>query len=320
MAPANPATALRRAAFAAVIPVVLAATTRADVCPTSTFQLSSMPPEEIAGPGASGTRSDDYHGTNGTFYFRGYGDSVAISATTGFGGWAKFTVRGRYRFLGPPPGTWVSNIVRVHNTGNLHGYQGDVCTNTSVAVAALEDQGVMASGIWFDEIPPFPWDYCFRMFSDTLSFKCEHQAGAEFGIAESLQVWLAAGSESGQVSAALYPGPLPPGVIMVRCNGDTTVQLVVGVGPSSVSSLRIDAIRPNPARGSFQASVSLPAGGPTIVRLLDVSGRVVETRIVDAPSGARRELSLGGALAPGTYFLQAKRGAVTAVGQVVIRR
>jgi len=84
--------------------------------------------------------------------------------------------------------------------------------------------------------------------------------------------------------------------------------------------MRIDAIRPNPAPGGFQASLSLPAGGPTIVRLMDVTGRVVETRIVDAPSGARRELSFGGMLAPGTYFLQAKRGAVTAVGQVTIRR
>ena len=321
MVPPNPATTFRRTVAAAALLAGLAACAHADECPTSTFQFpfSSIPPEEIPGLDASGSRFDGQF-CNASFYFRGYGDSLSL-ACDGDGGAGDLTVRGRYRFLGPLPGTLVANLIRIHISGSLYGYGGDACTQTWASVAALQDQAVADSAQWFNQREPFPFDNCSRQFSDSLSFWCEHQVGLEFELAERAHVFIVGGaSEHGQVSARLELGPLPPGAIMVRCDGDTTVQLVVGVGPSSVSSMRIDAIRPNPAPGGFQASLSLPAGGPTHGRLFDVTGRVVETRIVDAPSGARRELSFGGALAPGTYFLQAKRGAVTAVGQVVIRR
>jgi len=86
MVPPNPATTFRRTVAAAALLAGLAACAHADECPTSTFQFpfSSIPPEEIPGPDASGSRFDGQF-CNASFYFRGYGDSLSL-ACDGDGG------------------------------------------------------------------------------------------------------------------------------------------------------------------------------------------------------------------------------------------
>ena len=313
--------ALPRTIFRPLTAIVLgcdaASVASADTCPTSTLSLSGRPSEEIAGPTASGESSapapPDAH-----YYFGDFGDSIRFLCSPGYGA-GTFAVRGRYRFLGAPTGTVLGNEVQMRVQASVRGAGGDVdCPNTSVAVYLMQDNSVMAQETWHNQRQDDV--VCSGGGTDTFSFTCSHPAGTEFEIAEVVLVNLADGLESGEATGKLSFGSLPPGAFMVRCDGDATVQQVVGVEPSSVSSLRIDAIRPNPARGGFQASLSMPEGGPTIARLMDVTGRVVETRIVDAPSSGRRELSFVGDLAPGTYFLQLRQGALSAVRQVVIRR
>jgi hypothetical protein len=285
----------------------------ADTCPTSTLILGGVS-EEIAGPTASGVRYPPLP-PNASFYFRDYGDTVRFLCYFGFG-LGDLTVRGRYRLLGAPPGTALSNQVQMRVQAYLHGLAGEYCTDTWAEVYLMQDQSVMAQGVWYNH---YGEAECSGGGATTFSFTCSHPAGTEFEIAERIHCHLGDGYESGEATGKLVFGPLPPGAFMVRCDGDTTVH-VVGVGPGVASALRIDAIRPNPSPGRFQAALWLPAGGPTIVRLLDVSGRAVETRVVDSPTGARRELSFGGSLPAGCYFLHASRGAVSDVRQVVIRR
>ena len=160
---------------------------------------------------------------------------------------------------------------------------------------------------------------CSRSFTGTLSLSCEHPAGTEFELAQHIQIALVAGpGADGGLNAGLELGPLPPGAFMVRCDGDTSVQ-VVRVGPEPDAGLRIASLWPNPGRGEFRASVFVPARAPTIVRLMDIAGRTVESFVWDASRGSSRELKFGPALEPGFYFIHVSQGARSVVRSVAIR-
>ena len=309
---------LVRALAASVLTVGAASVASADICPTSTLSLSGRPSEEIAGPTASGMRygavpPDAY------YYFSDFGDSVRFLCSPGYGA-GTLAVRGRYRFLGAPTGTVLSNEVQMRVLVSLHGAGGDVdCAHTSAGVYLVQDGSVMAQQTWYNQ--PQGDVQCSGGGTTTFSFTCSHPAGTEFEIAEVVLINVADGfSESGEATGKLTFGALTPGGFMVRCDGDTTVQAVVGVGPDATSRLRIASIWPNPSRGEFLATLSVPAGGPAIVRLVDLTGRVVGARVCDASRGTTRELAFGPRLAPGYYFLQVSQGATTAVRGVAVRR
>ena len=95
---------------------------------------------------------------------------------------------------------------------------------------------------------------------------------------------------------------------------------MLAVGGRTSSGLALDTVWPNPSRGEIHASCALPRGGPVVLRLFDAAGRVRETRIWDAPAASRRDITLGGRLAPGAYFLQISQGATSATKAVTIVR
>src|SRR5262249_19112063 len=279
---------------------------RAD-CPTATLQLGCPPPaQEIAGSDASDS-TIDCNRDFATWYFRGSGDSLRFRYD-GIGGGSFLTVRGRYRFLGAPAGTLIHDNALVHVAVSVSGYGGDPCDQTSAIISLLQDQAVDDSGQWFAQRGAGIDDNCHGTFSRTFILSCSHPAGTEFELARKVQLILAGGlSEHAELAAKTEFGTLPPGVFVVRCDGDTAQVVVLGVGPSVSSALRIDGVRPNPAPGEFRAALSAASSAPAHVRLLDVNGRVVESRVWYAVPGERHEISLGGVLAPGTYFLQLKQ-------------
>jgi hypothetical protein len=65
------------------------------------------------------------------------------------------------------------------------------------------------------------------------------------------------------------------------------------------------SVRPNPARATALATVDLPAEGLLRLEVVDLLGRVVLTRTLDAPAGASVHPLDVSALAPGVYVLRA---------------
>src|SRR5262249_35003507 len=290
-----PNAVLRRALAAATLVAGIASLARAD-CPTATLQIFGCPPEEIAGPTATGTRLDcDASKQSGvSYHFRGYGDSVYY-ACSGQVSFSTLTVRGRYRYLGPDPGVPVTGhaqfraVVSMHNTAII-----GPCSQTTAQLSLLQDQSVEQSATWHPHNTAD--NICDGSADTTVVIDCSHPSGTELELARQIDLSLGISAFGGNAHVSLRTSfvGLSPGAVVVRCEGDRAQ--VLGVGPGFVSALRIDMVEPNPARGSFRAALSLPAGGPTFVRLLDVSGRVVDARVVDASPGARRELTFGGGL------------------------
>ncbi len=80
---------------------------------------------------------------------------------------------------------------------------------------------------------------------------------------------------------------------------------------------------PNPAHGGrVRLELSLPGAGPAQVELLDLAGRRVASRALDAAGPGRQavELSAGAPLAPGLYFARVSRGGVARAARVVVAR
>ena len=296
--------------------VPAASLVKADDCPTSTFSTFQSS-EEFAGP-----NGDGFHDFGGFaisyFTFQGYGDTTRVVA--GSGGSGTLTARGRYRFLGPPPGTLVGIVVQLRIRGSMFGHAGPDCLGGSAQSHLLHDDVPVVGGQWSSQPGTPPNDDCGAVVSGDYAFDCIHPAGTPFELSPRTSVVSSSGSFAGtQVTTKLTFGYLPPGTFLVRCDGDTAVQ-VVGVEPEIAGGLRIASIRPNPARGEFRVSLSVPEGGPAFVRLLDLTGRVVESRVWDASRAESRELTFGQRLAPGHYFLQVAQGATSVVRAVTIRR
>jgi hypothetical protein len=91
---------------------------------------------------------------------------------------------------------------------------------------------------------------------------------------------------------------------------------------STAGALAIAGVRPNPARGRFRAWLSLPDPSPTTLELIDLAGRVIETRRVEriVPPGVVVAFNERARLTPGVYWLRARQGPATATARVVIAR
>ena len=285
-------------------------------CPVTTLQVNGLPNDQFAGGTASGTRY--VGGSTVGFNFRDYGDTFTFSVAGEYAQ-GKLTVRGRYRVLGIPAGTWVDNAVRVPIRANLNGAGGDpYCSTTWGAVSLYHNGAGAGGGSWTNlQVPP-PGEGCRNAASLEASFICSHPAGEEFDLTTELAGFSNSFFSGVNLGTSIRFGALPPGAFIVRCNGSQAQ--VVGVGPRAPASLRIEGVWPNPAHGEFRAALTAANATPAQVRLIDVNGRLIESRVWDAAVGERRELAFGRTLAPGTYFLQVRQGVVSDVCEVVVLR
>ena len=64
-------------------------------------------------------------------------------------------------------------------------------------------------------------------------------------------------------------------------------------------------VAPNPSHGAFTLLIHSTSSETLTIRITDISGRIVETRIQVAPNGA---IQVGGSLLPGIYFAEVTQG------------
>jgi len=85
--------------------------------------------------------------------------------------------------------------------------------------------------------------------------------------------------------------------------------------------VRLEQNAPNPFRGGSNIGYSLPAAGRVVLRVVDVSGRVVATPVDRFMAAGDHTVSVSGAgLAAGCYFYQlAVGGDVQSRRMVVVR-
>lgn len=84
-------------------------------------------------------------------------------------------------------------------------------------------------------------------------------------------------------------------------------------------------IRPNPARGAFWATVSLPEPGIATLELFDIAGRVLESREIAGGRPGVVHMNESGKLAAGVYWLRLRQGSLpsgmrTSIARVALVR
>lgn len=86
-------------------------------------------------------------------------------------------------------------------------------------------------------------------------------------------------------------------------------------------AIRLSAPRPNPASRSVVLDLRLPDDSPARVELIDITGRVECTQLVDGPGDHAITFDGLGSLAPGLYFARVtSRGGSTATVRVAVSR
>jgi hypothetical protein len=103
--------------------------------------------------------------------------------------------------------------------------------------------------------------------------------------------------------------------------GETLVQVptTTDVGPG-LTGFALGRVAPNPATVRMAVSFTLPSSEPATLELLDVSGRRwLDREVGSLGAGAHRvELSTGGRVPPGLYFLRLAQGGRVASSRVAI--
>lgn len=286
-----------------------AAPVLAQTCPTSSITLNGSS-QQITGPNSSGSLTYVSHLD---YLITDFGGTTSISLDNS--GVATLSARGSYRFLGPATGTPVSQSVGATITGSVGGVWGEpACGSNYLQVAVMLDGSPILSRTWWTEVYQ---GECLGAGGpgQTTPYLITRPAGTSFQLTPDFYATTGWYSRAG-ARVELQFGSLPPGAFLVRCDG-VTVTGVLGVTDETVTGLKIGSVWPNPSRGAFHAKVSVPAGGSAFLRLMDVSGRIIRARAVDA-SPTARDIAFDDHLVPGTYFLQLSQGAHTAVRQVVI--
>jgi hypothetical protein len=77
--------------------------------------------------------------------------------------------------------------------------------------------------------------------------------------------------------------------------------------PRAGLGFTVTDIRPNPARGAFWATVSLPEAGDATLELLDIMGRVLESRTIPGGRTGVLLLNSSGRLRAGVYWLRLRQ-------------
>ncbi len=289
-----------------MLALLLPHSARAQACANGTFYCAGGP-LALSGASGSGTSPNgDSH-----YFFQSYGDSVWASTI-----WvapSSLSFGGSYTFLGLPAGTPVTQTMTAVINGTVSTLTGDgQCSSNRVNVGLQLDGTYVARAAWAGS---FFQSECFGAGgTEAQSFSFTRAAGASFTLVSKVDGTTSFGSVMGGMRVRY--NSITPGAFLVRCDGSAVTQLV-GVPEEAPTRLRIASVWPNPSRGVFHANVLVPEGGAAILRLFDVTGRVVQAWPVEA-SASQRTVSRDTPLTPGTYFLQLKQGALTAVRQVVI--
>lgn len=220
----------------------------------------------------------------------------------------------RYQFVGLATSVPLTMTLNVTFDLDVRVILGDPgCKQNYVTASVLLDDAILAEG---SDSAKVVQSSCVTPHSTvTLSRTITRPIGVPFTLEIRVQGRTTTyGNIKG--SARLDLTRNPPGGFLMRCDG-YTFPGTLDVSPEARSGLRIGDLFPNPAHGEFRARVFVPTGGTAFLRILDLTGRIVHSRTVEA-SGSVRELSFKTGLAPGRYFMQLSQGSHTAVRPVVL--
>ncbi|HEY2954368.1 MAG TPA: T9SS type A sorting domain-containing protein [Candidatus Eisenbacteria bacterium] len=86
--------------------------------------------------------------------------------------------------------------------------------------------------------------------------------------------------------------------------------------------LELGAPYPNPAPGAVNVPCALGAGESGVLELVDLSGRVVERRAIEAGSGGSRVIPFAssGRLSPGLYFVRLRQAGRSLIARIALAR
>jgi hypothetical protein len=135
-------------------------------------------------------------------------------------------------------------------------------------------------------------------------------------------------------SSILVPGRAGEAIVVWidrRSGGRQLYAEPVRPGPAGPPAPRVGLgftvtdIRPNPARGAFWATVSLPEPGTATLDLYDLAGRVLESRKLEGGRPGVVQMNVAGDLRPGVYWLRLRQGSMpsgmrTSVARVAVVR
>jgi hypothetical protein len=91
------------------------------------------------------------------------------------------------------------------------------------------------------------------------------------------------------------------------------------VGPDGRLAFGITGVHPNPASGPFSVTMAIPDPSSATLELVDLSGRVIESRSL-VPGGPERRsvrFEVSERLPAGVYWVRLRQGARTATARVV---
>lgn len=211
------------------------------------------------------------------------------------------------------PALYADRLATVHHlneAGNVMGFwRNDALGNPVVVVANFSNTsypsyrvGVTASGNWVEAL--------------------NSQAAAYGG---------PGGDNPGTLATEAVGADAQPQSLVISLPATSIVLLrpgtVVGVGDATASvpaGVRLDFLSPVPARGGASLAFTLPAAGPAILELLDVSGRRV-ARLAEGAFEAGRHVARwdgrdenGRTVSPGVYFVRLVTASGTAVRRVPV--
>ena len=294
-------------------------------CPTSTITLpcpwTSIATTAAARDTGCSYYSPDFQEAQAAFNLPL--GTIDISLYPPFGGSSgEIHMAERYMLTGPPAGTPITFTLRLPVTATIAVVGSDVATSAS-GTASLELDGVVIA-------QASETRSCHDYFDCTTTgnLSTTLSAGAEIPSGQAFQlVTRLTGSVSGaiinpgsvRIDGTVHFDDLPPGATLLSCHDPGAVS--VGRG-SAIAGLHLIDIAPNPSRGPLRATFAANAGGPVIVTVLDVAGRVCSSAVVDARTPGTHSVRLAPSepLPAGFYVVRVAQGASADARAVTIVR
>jgi hypothetical protein len=251
-------------------------------------------------------------------------DTLGLSLMPLFGSVGAWIHAGEsYHLIGRPPGTPVPFTLRMPISAGIYASPQDIPTSATGNASLAVDGAVVAQA---SESHACDWYNCTTIgnLSTPLTAGLVIPSGQEFLVVASLAASIAGNivdPGGARIEAGLHFDDLPAGTAVVSCRGDTVGTVSVGERPRT-SALRLQSVGPSPSRGPIQVAFAVPRGGPALLGLIDVAGRVVEAAAIEAPAAGTHTVTLGSRapLPPGAYIVRLTQGALTDARIVTIVR
>jgi hypothetical protein len=216
-------------------------------------------------------------------------------------GWisSSVTTDDEYRVFGLPAGTPHDFTATFQVSGSWHVFPGAPQGNFTYecSIAADTDTAGFAQP---------PGGCCHGDISHGLSISLHRLAQERFHI----RLHLASADNSGAVdeSGLLMFTGLPPGAVVVSCQGYVSDPTVIAVDPRTAtpSALGFADIRPNPTSSALALTTRLPVSAPAGLEVFDLLGRSLvsrELRFV-RPGSYPLRIEEARAFPPGVYTLR----------------